>query len=238
MRSNECAGLKEPKTLKLSYLFEQAFKKHLRIEGAKKHEWAGLREGGDYIYRLMQEVMNAVTDGALLHTKTMPRYICEFEKDFKKTGDYCEDYLFYPSDFGSRLVNIRINIGQQEKVFRIIIDGRSFGLITSLRYCIDASKRYEDAGEWDKVMSLVECYSVVHQAFFAAASELEPELRANSDELVWLNNLKSLVITITEHDTESIAKRGTRALYVLDYRKAKSKKISNKLKRLLHLKTL
>lgn len=226
------------KTVKLSFLFEQAFKKHLRIAGAKKNEWAGLRKGGDYTYRLRQEVMTAVADGAMLHTKEMPRYICSFEEDFKKTGGYCEDYLFYPSDFGSRVVKIRTAIDQQEDSFDIIMDGRSFGLITSLRYCIEASKRYENAGEWDKIMSLIDCYLVVHQAFFSAACELESELRVGSDEMKWLENLKSLVITLTEHEDDVIAKRGTKALYTLNYQQSKSKKLSNKLKKLLNFNIL
>lgn len=80
---------------------------------------------------------------------------------------YDNAFLAYPENFGNPLVELEGFRGG------FVVDGMSFGLITSMVVCRELSAKYEKEGAWDKVLPLLEAYFATHDAFLAAGRVID-----------------------------------------------------------------
>ena len=212
-----CGVLLMKNTVEMLFSFDRLFVSSL-AEGAavfKKRKTA--RKGGDYTTSLMQRLMINVIDDA--NEQTGNRYQCigEFKKNLKDIDGYEENYLVYPLDFGEQLISI---VGKNESV-DFMMDGKVFGLIESIRYCKEESKRYQELNEWDKVLSLSECYFLIINAFCTASQKtIEKNPDKDSKERRTLKSLDGLFNTFTrltdDNDWSEMSDRMVRSEWELE----------------------
>lgn len=86
-----------------------------------------------------------------------------FESDgFLIGASYDKAFIAYPEHFGNQSVAIE----GSDSVFNL--DGKSFGLISSMLVCRELSSEYEKKGDWYAVLDLLEAYFATHDAFLSS----------------------------------------------------------------------
>ena len=86
-----------------------------------------------------------------------------FESDGILIGAlYDKAFLAYPENFG----NQSIVIDGSDTIYEL--DGKSFGLISSMLVCRELSRDSEKKGDWTAVLDLLEAYFAIHDACLSA----------------------------------------------------------------------